>query len=117
MKKSLVVTTGTLALAGALAGLGAFGGMAFAATPTPASNPTAVVSPSAPATTAVQAAAKSDTGKVNYQYQQQGNYQVNTGAPDKSETSSVEKKSAEKKSAEESPSGPDTDTLQVQVQQ
>ena len=124
MKKSFIVTTGTLALAGALAGLGTFGGMAFAATPTPVSTPTAVVSPSAPVTTAPASVAKSDsekpsgeattpeTDKVNYQYQEQGNHQGNNGAPEKAGTASVEKKSSEG-----SPSGPDTDTLQVQVQQ
>ncbi|CAA7601348.1 Hypothetical protein DEACI_2014 [Acididesulfobacillus acetoxydans] len=124
MKKSFIVATGTLALAGALAGLGTFGSMAFAATPTPVSTPTAVVSPSTPVTTTPTSVAKSDTekpsaesktpetDKVNYQYKEQGNHQGNNGAPEKARTSPVEKKSSEA-----SPSGPDTDTLQVQVQQ
>lgn len=128
MKKSLIATTGTLALVGALAGLGAFGGMAFAATPTPISTPPAAqvqttITPSQ--NTATVTATKSDTEKPSVEekkapeadtdkvdYQEQGDHQGNNGTPEKAGTPSVEKNSSEK-----SPSGPDTDNIQSKIQQ
>ncbi|OLN32571.1 hypothetical protein [Desulfosporosinus metallidurans] len=118
MKKSLFITTGTLALAGAMAGLGAFGGMAFASTPAPAATPTAIVQPAVAAqTTQVKpnsekpslgesASSSKETDNVNYA--EQGDHQGNNGV---AETGSG---TAEKKSAEETSSGPDTDNLNVQ---
>lgn len=129
MRKSLLTTTGSLALIGTLTGLAAFGGTAMAATSTPAPTipPAAVTQQASPAPATPPAAPsnqvtpsqvktpdtedqKPETEKDNIDYQEQGDHQGNNGVVEKNQAADAEKDSA----TEAEKADPDTDNAEVQ---